>query len=361
MDDDLLKRETERQRRLLEEARKAVEADKERMRQGGVHKVELRLDESDARAAMAADPLPKPFHAQSRVQPMRGGEHVAPMMAGAGQSRSEHIACVRKLPDIRSALVPLDESREGGGWSKPFSLPKADMEPWVSFLRGYRESSLFPYAASADRQPGRELEVDAAVQALFELKQIDLKRILDPAVQINGPVEYLDEIPAGAPNGETLAVHRGELAKAVEKGRRMGNHLYDALLGEGYANLAQAWEKVYGRKPTVSELHSMLTTGRVQPSAEERPPTGETAESAMQPTFRAAFEEFSVKKSAAAQEKKNELSASHGSSGKLPENRAASTKKFSFPDKRKMLFHVFHAAVICAFIAAYFLIMRVIN
>src|SRR3982751_3011912 len=54
--------------------------------------------------------------------------------------------CVRTIPDIRSALLPLDPSETGIEWSKAFSLPKADLEPWVSFLKGYQASSLFTAA-----------------------------------------------------------------------------------------------------------------------------------------------------------------------------------------------------------------------
>lgn len=185
---------------------------------------------------------------------------------------------VRNIPDMRSALIPLDEQAEGSEWSKPFSLCKADMEPWLSFYRGYRESRLFLGNASADQLDASQL--DFPVRALLELKQAGANIILQPPVQINGLVEYHDlEGELNACRDQVLAkalfkvaneVHQNHLRKAVERGRAMGNLLHDALMGEGHANLIRAWEKVYQRKPTVDELHQMLTTGRVRLS-DKRP------------------------------------------------------------------------------------------
>ncbi|WP_136414973.1 hypothetical protein [Herbaspirillum sp. ST 5-3] len=184
----------------------------------------------------------------------------------------EWVDKVRNIPDMRSALIPLDEQTEGSEWSKPFSLCKADMEPWLSFYQGYRESRLFLENASADQQDASQL--DFPVRALLELKQAGANIILQPPVQINGLVEYHDlEGELNACRDQVLAkalfkvaneVHQNHLRKAVERGRAMGNLLHDALMGDGHANLIRAWEKVYKRKPTIDELHQMLTTGRVR-------------------------------------------------------------------------------------------------
>ncbi|HJV85892.1 MAG TPA: hypothetical protein VJ698_10485 [Noviherbaspirillum sp.] len=189
----------------------------------------------------------------------------------------EWIDKVRQIPDMRSALIPMDEGVDPDAWSKPFSLCKADIEPWLSFYRGYRESRLFLQGrrAGGDAQDGSQF--DFPVRALLELKQVSPKIILEPPVQINGLVEYHDlEGELSACRDAALAkalfkvaneVHESLLRKAVDKGREMGNLLYDAMMGEGHANLIRAWEKVYARKPTIDELHQMLTTGRVRQSA----------------------------------------------------------------------------------------------
>lgn len=180
------------------------------------------------------------------------------------------------IPSMRSALIPLDEAGEGSDWSKPFSLQKADMEPWLSFYKGYKESRLFLEALAGAEVD--TLQPDFAVRALLELKRIDAKIIFEPPVQINAQVEYHDleaELRAGdSARAKTLLkvannVHEKQLAQAVIKGREMGNLLHDALMGEGHVNLIKAWEKQYQRKPTVQELHLMLTTGRATP--ERRP------------------------------------------------------------------------------------------
>lgn len=182
---------------------------------------------------------------------------------------------LRRIPDIRSALIPMPDQADAGIWSKPFSLVKADMEPWLSFYKGYTQSRLFLDGASALAGEERRVpSVDFAVRALLDLKQVDVKAILEPPVQINGPVEYVEmEEDLRACRSEAEArglmksasdVHHTQLRKAVEKGREMGALLYDALMGDGHVNLIKAWEGVHGRRPTVEELHLMLTTGRTK-------------------------------------------------------------------------------------------------
>ncbi|HJW57079.1 MAG TPA: hypothetical protein VJ577_17580 [Burkholderiaceae bacterium] len=190
---------------------------------------------------------------------------------------------VRRIPDIRSGLIPLDKANEDSQWSKAFSLSKADMEPWLSFYKGYQESRLFSgreHGNGHGNLSGKlESSLDGEIRAILELKRISVKNILEPAVRINSQVEYLDlaaEIrgcsdPALASNLARIAgeVHETELAKAIDKGREMGNHLYQALTGSAHANLIMAWEKVYQRKPTQEEMHVMLTTGQVMSFADK--------------------------------------------------------------------------------------------
>ncbi|HJV50326.1 MAG TPA: hypothetical protein VJ652_02640 [Noviherbaspirillum sp.] len=347
---DLLQQETERQRRLLEEARKAVEQEKVRMRQGGVRRIEPSLDETPAM------PIPQQgeFREDGRQDyalPLPGDEEMPPP--------AEFIVPLRSVPDMRSALIPLDDDADGAIWSKPFSLPSADMEPWLSFLRGYRASALFPEQASA----GSGLRVDAAVQALLELKGIDIKVILEPAVQINGPVEYAEDVPAQAISGNEHSVHESQLAKAFEKGREMGDHLYDALLGEGYVNLVQAWEKVHSRKPSVSELHFMLTTGRVKPSEEIQPRRPEMVENLYPPKAPVVVAETAPRKQEVVS---LENSVSMPKAGFL---RRISTgliggklkAKFAIRDKRKLIFHLSHLALVGVAIVVYCIVMRVFD
>ena len=173
------------------------------------------------------------------------------------------------IPAIRSALIPTDSEE---GWSKPFSLIKADFEPWQSYYAGYLASRLFLQSS-----PGRAKAPvpDFPVRALFELKNADLRLLLEPLVQINGPVEYFDAGKAGETGHAPAlaaslaraseATHRNQLKHARERGCAMGNALHEALLGEGMANLISAWEKRFQRKPTPHELHLMLTAGRAIP------------------------------------------------------------------------------------------------
>jgi len=249
---DYLERETERQQRLQQEARKAFE---------------------QKRAQLRGEPL-KP-EVQSAPFPAQHAPLLQPSVA-AQVSANESIARLCSIPEIRSALIPLDEALEGKQWSKPFSLVKAEMEPWAAYLQGYYGSRLFPLATDS---PGSQLTIDVAVQALLELKRIDPHFILEPVVQIDQPAEFLDlsaelqdcRDPVQARRLIAIAndVHEAQLVKAIEKGRELGDHLYQALLGEGFVNLIHAWGRVYKRKPSVNELHHMLTNGsvRVMPDA----------------------------------------------------------------------------------------------
>lgn len=179
---------------------------------------------------------------------------------------------LQAIPALRSALIPLDETSSGESWSKPFSLIKADFEPWLSFYSGYRSSRLFLERPSR----GEDTPVlDFAIRALIDLKRFDSRLIIEPLVQIDGPVEYFDAERAPRPEqnqalSQSLAraseaMHRGQLRRAVERGRQMGDELHEALLGDGLANLIRAWEKAHQRKPSVQELHIMLTNGRTNP------------------------------------------------------------------------------------------------
>lgn len=345
---DLLQQETERQRRLLEEARKAVEQEKVRMRQGGVRRIEPRLDELPA--------MPVPQRGELREEGRQ--DHALPLPGDEMPPPAEFVVPLRSVPDMRSALIPIDDA-DGATWSKPFSLPRANMEPWLSFLRGYRASALFPEHAAA----GSGLRVDAAVQALLELKGIDIKVILEPAVQINGPVEYAEDVPAQAISGNERDVHENQLAKAFEKGCEMGNHLYDALLGEGYVNLVQAWEKVHSRKPSVSELHFMLTTGRVKPPEEIQPRRPEMAENLYPPKAPAVVAEPTPRKQEAAPPEKRVSEPKAGLVRKISTGliRDKLKVKFAIRDKRKLVFHLSHLALVCVAIVVYCIVMRVFD
>ncbi|HYD96843.1 MAG TPA: hypothetical protein VEC01_16050 [Noviherbaspirillum sp.] len=238
--DNALQWESERQNRIHQDA---LEQKKKQMRLEAVRR------DAPAERAPAAPPLPL----------------------------EELIDKVYRIPDMRSALMPLDDDAET--WSKPFSLAKADMEPWLSFYKGYRQSRLFLEGAGAVAESGMPA-LDFPVQALLELRQVNVRLIVEPPVQINGQVEYLDVEGELANSNDPAHVrallrtavlaHDQQLGVAVEKGRAMGDLLHDALLGEGHVHLIKAWERVYRRKPTVEELHRMLTTGRTQPPVEKK-------------------------------------------------------------------------------------------
>lgn len=257
--DNSLQWETERQNRILQDA---VEQKKKRM---------------------------------SMENAQRGEPRAHAMPAELPTALEEWVEKVHRIPEMRSALIPFDEGADTEEWSKPFSLAKADMEPWLSFYRGYKQSRLFlemSPAQSAD--PGRWPALDYAVRAILELKQVPPKIIAEPPVQINRQVEYFDlegELQVNRDPTRVRAllisaanVHDAELRKAVEQGRAMGNQLHDALLGEGHCNLINAWGRVFSRKPTIEELHLMLTTGRVKVSA-ERKPTAAASAPELRPTI----------------------------------------------------------------------------
>jgi hypothetical protein len=267
-----------------------------------------------------------------------------------------------RIPAMRSALIPLDEASEGADWSKPFSLKKADVEPWLSFYKGYKESRLFPEASTAS---GNEfMQLDFAVRALLELKRVDPKIILEPPVQINAQVEYHDlepDLRAGADAKRLAAlvevargIHEKQLAQAVAKGREMGNLLHDALMGEGHANLVGAWEKQYKRKPTVQELHQMLTTGRVNP--EKRQPSAAPQVVAQAVERKVVVPPRSSKR--VVKEPSVSLAANVPAADppEQPASPAAPTEALlpmSRTHARKILLYMLHAAVCASAVAAY--------
>jgi hypothetical protein len=220
---------------------------------------------------------------KKKQQRLEAVQHEQGPATGAGQAPAiqlnEWIDKVNAIPDIRSALIPLDDE---DAWSKPFSLAKVDMEPWLSYFKGYLQSRIFLHSSP---QVAIEDRVDYPVRALFELKRAGIRLVTEPPVQINGQVEYFDTegaLNSGLDSSQFRALLRGavlthdkQLKLAEEKGREMGDALYDALMGEGHANLIRAWEKVFERKPSVEELHQMLTSGRVKPVAGRKPVTNE--------------------------------------------------------------------------------------
>lgn len=226
----------------------------------------------------------KKKQAADEARQMREAPATMPAAAAAADAPTGFPDKVGRIPDMRSALIPLDEAGAGddGAWSKPFALTKADLEPWTSFLAGYNQSRLFlqPATGSASAEAARAQDpsrLDYAVRALLALKRVPVRVLLEPPVQINRQVEYQDlEAELRASNGRlrhdtmlklAMELHQKQLAKAVEAGRKLGDDLYEAMMGEGYGNLVRAWERAHGRKPSVEELHVMLSTGRVKPIA----------------------------------------------------------------------------------------------
>lgn len=215
---------------------------------------------------------------QARLEAVQRQHAPAAGLEGAAAVQlNEWVDKVNAIPEIRSALIPLDDA---DGWSKPFSLAKADMEPWLSFFKGYRQSRLFMSQAAYDTDNPDAATIDYPVRALLELKNADARIITEPPVQINGQVEYFDTdgtLNAGYDASQFRALlraavltHDKQLKLAEEKGRAMGDALYEALMGEGHSNLIGAWEKVFHRKPNIDELHQMLTAGRVRVAAERK-------------------------------------------------------------------------------------------
>ena len=212
----------------------------------------------------------------------------------------EWIEKIHRVPNIRSALIPLEDDLNVEGWSKPFSLCKAaNIEPWLSFYKGYQQSRLFIGVSSAARGDRSEeqptWQLDFPVRALLELKQVSATLILEPPVQIDGQVEYPDVEDELRNCRDPMRIrsllkyiddtHNAQLRMAVERGNEMGNCLHDALMGEGHVNLIKAWTKVYKRNPTVDELHRLLTTGRVKVSTERKPLAKKAEESMPESAF----------------------------------------------------------------------------
>lgn len=116
------------------------------------------------------------------------------------------------------------------------------------------------------------------MRALLDLKEVSHKIILDPPVQIDAQIEFhdleeelrdcRDHIRVRNFIRFAQNVHDKQLEQAVIRGHEMGNALHDALMGEGHGNLIRAWTQKHKRKPTVQELHLLLTTGKI--TADER-------------------------------------------------------------------------------------------
>lgn len=282
----------------------------------------------------------------------------------------EWIEKVHRIPHMRSALIPPDDELNVEGWSKPFSLCKADMEPWLSFYKGYKQSRLFVEASSANRHAvadgQSELFLDFPVRALLELKQVSPKLISEPPVQIDGQVEYFDLESELRTNADPMRakvllksvgdMHDAELRRAVQKGREMGNLLHDALMGEGHANLINAWVKVRNRKPTVDELHMMLTTGRVKISAERKPQVVETRDRLPEPRSAAPVARIIPERQTEAIAPKDKPLPRDAA---MPERKAAPEQNppmMQEPEKidhkSKTLSYLFQAVACCATLAA---------
>lgn len=304
---------------------------------------------------------------QTRLEAVqREQPQVAKPEGAASVQLNEWIDKVDTIPDIRSALIPLEDE---AAWSKPFSLAKADMEPWLSFFKGYRQSRLFLSHAVHDTENPDAASIDYPVRALLELKHADVQIITEPPVQINGQVEYFDTegaLGAGHDSSQFRALLRGailthdkQLKLAEQKGREMGDALYEALMGEGHANLISAWVKVFQRKPNIDELHQMLTAGRIRVCAERkaaaaapRPPAPEMPPAA--PVLRPTPErkpatplaQLQPRPQASApvmvmEDDEDEPFVTLSTGGK----RVEQTRKFLWP--------LVHAAVGCAALAAY--------
>ncbi|HZW20627.1 hypothetical protein [Noviherbaspirillum sp.] len=323
--DNALQWETERQNRLLQSA---AEQRKKQTRLEAVQRQQTPEAKSEAAASIRLD---------------------------------EWVDKVNAIPDIRSALVPLDDEE---GWSKPFSLAKADLEPWLSYFRGYRQSRLFLAHAVHDAASPDAASIDYPVRALLELRRADARIITEPPVQINGQVDYFDTeavIAAGHEASEFRASLRGailnhdkQLKLAEEKGREMGDALHEALMGEGHANLIGAWEKVFKRKPNIDELHQMLTSGRVRVSAEKkqiitetRPPVPEMPAAA--PVLRPSPEKRPVMPPP--EPSQASVPATEDDDDEAVVTLSTYAKKEA--PARKFLWPAIHAAIGCAALAAY--------
>lgn len=309
---------------------------------------------------------------QTRLETVQREQATAAGAEGAPAVHlNEWIDKVSAIPDIRSALIPLDNEE---GWSKPFSLAKADMEPWLSFFKGYRQSRLFlhplPQAAVTSDQAAAEAGIDYPVRALLELKRASMWLITEPPVQINGQVEYFDTeaaLNSGQDSSQFRALLRGavlthdkQLKLAEEKGREMGDSLYDALMGEGHANLIKAWEKVYQRKPTVEELHQMLSSGRVKAVVERKAAQAESRPAAPEPARPAVVTRPVPERRPPALPKEMPAPPAPATPAIQEEDDEAivtlssgTIQKTGQKRPRKLLWHLLHATIGCAALAAY--------
>ncbi|WP_151634526.1 hypothetical protein [Noviherbaspirillum aerium] len=291
---------------------------------------------------------------------------------------------VLRIPRIRSALIPLDEATEGDGWSKPLSLKKADIEPFASFFRGYCQSRLFLEQVSlraGQIDSSEVLQLDFPVRALFELRGLNTGIIFDPPVQIDAQIEFHDleeDLRACRDYARMRGLiemaenmHDRQLEQAVVKGREMGDALHDALMGDGHVNLIRAWERVHQRKPTIQELHLMLTRGRISvDQRQDSAPISGTPRPAFMPEARAP--EASPRKSAPVsprvmapqppqppQPPQSSQAAIADTEADLPEKdadtgiTAKDPKPSSSARARQILWYVLHAAVGTAAVAAY--------
>ena len=260
--DSPLQWETERQNRILKEA---LELRKKQARNEPVR--------SDASAEDPASPI------------IRAAQFSKAAAIDVASLRSEWIDKVFRIPRMRSALIPFDNEKDGEEWSKPFSLLKADIEPLASFFTGYRQSRLF-------MDGGGEPQLDFTVRALLDLKEVSYKIVLEPPVQIDAQIEFhdleeelrdcRDHVRARNLIKFAQNVHDKQLEQALIRGREMGNALHDALMGEGHGNLIRAWAQKHKRKPTVQELHLLLTTGKIT-ADERRPATAQVVERSTRP------------------------------------------------------------------------------
>ncbi|WP_057290487.1 hypothetical protein [Noviherbaspirillum sp. Root189] len=245
-------------------------------RQNRIHKEALELRRKQARD----EPMRNETAADDPASPIiRAAQFSKAAVVDAASLRSEWIDKVLRIPRMRSALIPLDDEKEGAEWSKPFSLLKADIEPLASFFSGYRQSRLFMDGGDAEPQ------LDFTVRALLDLKKVSHKIVLDPPVQIDAQIEFhnleeelcdcRDHVRARNLIKFAQNVHDKQLEQAVVRGREMGNALHDALMGEGHGNLIHAWTQKHKRKPTVQELHLLLTKGKI--TADNRRPAAVAA------------------------------------------------------------------------------------
>lgn len=371
LQDNFLEWENEQYRRLrqatklvIEKSRNDPALDDARSRESlFIQKISQEFAQSQERLRSSQRWLENPDWQQNAPDDQAASAYAAGYgKPSVARSLSENGETVRCIPDMRPALIPLDESSEGEGWSNSFSLLKADMEPWTAFFKGYRTSRLFLGNAPTQIQLDKwESLLDFGVRALLELRRISPRVILEPAVQINGQVEYLDlaaEVrscrdPALADDLIRIAneVHQSELGKAVVKGREMGDRLYQALLGTNHAHLVSAWEKVHRRKPSPEEMHMMLTAGRIVVLTEKQQETDMQAR---------------LNQERAAASRKAELDRQLEALEVPPEpNHAGATRKQAAHETpiaeqpghrgqlRKILMYLLHAVVCCAAFVAY--------